>query len=73
MAVQQALVQPVSYRVVSLLLAERSAECAVLRHEFERDRDRRFKSMHHHADAVADQQEVTIFVRNCRSVGMIGS
>ena len=41
-------------------------------HEVERHRQCRFEAVHHHAEGVADQQEVDIFVGDGRGMGVIG-
>ena len=45
---------------------------AVHDHQFERHRHRRFIAVHHHAEAVADEQEIAVFVGNRRRVRVIG-
>jgi hypothetical protein len=41
-------------------------------HQLERHRQGRLETMHHHAQAVADQQEIDIFIGNRRGMGVIG-
>ena len=41
-------------------------------HHVERDRDRGLEPVHHHAERIADQDEVAMAVEHARGVGVIG-
>ena len=56
----------------SAWLEPRITRAAMHDHELERHRQRGLEAMHHHAERVADQNEVHIFVGDGRGMGVIG-